>query len=106
VKSVEQELRGRGIYDLYYKKDGTLKEDAAQNYVMAKNGMDLMNQYKKMVSNESMSIARQEVLLETPTTPKVSGGSSAATPQTGIRQEVQDEINRLTGGLNKKKTYE
>lgn len=103
VTNIENQLKGKGIYDAFFKQDGTLREDAAQRYVMATDGVSLLASYKQAAENRSMSAARQEVLLETPTTPPLSGGQSETTgPE--VRPEVQKMIDDMKG-LNGSKTY-
>ena len=103
VTDVESKLNGRGIYDVFFNQDGTLREDAAHRFVMATDGISLMDQYQKAALNKANSSVRQEMLLQASTTPPPVAGA-AVSLEDGIRPEVQAELDAING-FGKGKTY-
>ena len=100
IKTIENQLKTpNSVIDLFYEKDGTLKEDAALAYAMAKDGYGLLNQYKKVIQNKTETKVNQDLLLRGSSTPTGSKGSQSANKE--VRPEVQAEVDRIMG-LGKK----
>jgi len=54
IKSIEDQLKTPGgIAELFFDKDGVLKEDAALAFAMAKDGYTLLDQYKKVIQKQT-----------------------------------------------------
>jgi hypothetical protein len=101
IKGIESQLKTpNSVIDLFYEKDGTLKEDAALAYAMAKDGYGLLNQYKKVIQNKTETKVNQDLLLRGSSTPTGSKGSQSANKE--IRPEVQGEIDRIMGLATKR----
>ena len=94
IKTIEKDLGNpRGIYNLFYNEDGTLKESAALSYAMAKDGYSLMDQYKKVIERMTETKVNQDLLLRGASTPSGSKGSNSHKEE--VRPEVQKEIERI-----------
>jgi hypothetical protein len=101
IKGIESQLKTpNSVIDLFYEKDGTLKEDAALAYAMAKDGYGLLNQYKKVIQNKTETKVNQDLLLRGSSTPTGSKGSQSANKE--VRPEVQAEIDSIMGLVKKR----
>ena len=106
VGSIKKELSINQVLSLFFNQDGTLKEDAAERYVMSRDGKGLMSQYKTIAEHQAENKERQEVLQRGADKPKESRGGSAGTPgQEAIRPEVTQHIDAILGGTAPKNTY-
>jgi len=103
VSQVQQGLTVQGLNDLYFNQDGTFKEDAALNYVMAKQGFDLMNQYKGIAMRRAETKERTKIIERTPDKPKPNTKAEAV--ENNIRPEVQQHLSGILDGTGKPKTY-
>lgn len=94
IKSIEKQLKTPGgIYEIFFDKDGVLKEDAALAFAMAKDGYNLLDQYKKLIQTKTETKVNQELLLRGSSTPTGSRGSQSAEKE--IRPEVQAKIDSI-----------
>lgn len=101
--SLRTELLGGGLQDLFLKEDGSFKEDALYRMMMAKDGPDIMEQMKGMLTNQIQTAERVEVLERTPAQPK-----SEPAPQGNqgeVREELRAHLDSLFSGLNESPAY-
>lgn len=104
VSSIESKIRNNEIMSLFYEKDGSLKQDAAHRFILAQDGNDLIEKYKKLYTVQAHNKATQEILDRSPSTPdKTQGGSS--TTKTEAKSPVQQGLDALEARFNKKSTF-
>jgi len=103
ITQVSNELSIQGLNELFFNPDGTFKEDAALNYTMAKQGYDLLEQYKGIAKHQSETKERQTILDRAPATPKAKTKQEEGSDAT--RPEVKQKLDELVSGMNPRKTY-
>lgn len=101
VDTLQNDFKSGGLNKLFYNEDGSVREDAMLNFAMAKQGMELLTQYKAIAENAAKTSERQEFLDRTPEEPvrKTSGEVKE------VRPEVQREMDDLMAGLEIKNTF-
>lgn len=92
VENVVKQLKDpNGIYSLFYEKDGSLKENAVLNFVMAKDGYDLHLQNQKMLERKIETKVNQDLLLRGNDTP--STGKGGVQHKAEVSKEVQQHLD-------------
>ena len=80
---------------LFSNPDGTVKDDAALRYALAKDGVEIFQQLQKVIQSQAETITNQELLARKSQTPPAGSGSSPANANSGIRPEVAEYIKNL-----------
>lgn len=80
---------------LFSNPDGTVKDDAALRYALAKDGVEIFQQLQKVIQSQAETITNQELLARKSQTPPAGSGSSPASANSGIRPEVAEYIKNL-----------
>ena len=102
VDSLVDRARSGGFHNLFFKEDGSLKEDALLKLSMAEDGFDLYQQMAKAISNKAVTAERQEILMRGAKSPQSRGTSS---PDNGVRPETQSYLNQLLGGVQQQTMF-
>lgn len=103
IKDIQVRLESGDINSLFYDKNGTYREDAAERLLLAMCGKDAIKSAMKVAARRAESKTNEELLSRGATKPKpeTKGGSAAQQ----VDPEVNKAIDALVGGLNKKTTY-
>lgn len=103
VGSIKQNMTIQKLGEIFLNPDGSFKESAALNMVMATEGYAMMEQYKQIAIRKTENKERQDVLERTPTTPKAK--KTAAETPGKISSEAQKRINQLSSGFVTEAVY-
>ena len=103
ITEIKNSLTPQGLTEIFFNKDGSIKEDAALKVAMAKNGYDLFNQYKGIAEHQAENKERQDILDRTPSTPKAKKSSEEVSKK--VRPEVAEYIKTMTSGLDGNSVY-
>lgn len=95
LSSINQDFLESKQKSLFSNPDGTVKDDAALKYALAKDGVEIFQQLQKVIQDQAQTIANQELLARKSQTPPAGGGSTPNNPNNGIRQEVIDYVKNL-----------
>jgi len=103
IKQVKNDLTIESLNELFLNPDGTWKESAALSLTMAKQGYDLLEQYKTIAKHQSQTKERQEILERTPA--KAKAKTSSEEKSGGISPEVQKQIDEIMKGTGSSNIY-
>lgn len=103
VAQAKANLNIESINELLFNADGTFKEDAALRLSFAKDGHDIIKQYKNIIQHQTETSERTEILERTPSTPKKNVKSGSTKQE--VRPEVKKTIDHLTQDLGRSNVY-
>ncbi len=95
LNKMKKSLTPEALTETFYNKDGSLKVDAAQKLMMANEGFNLYEQYKKIAENRAETKQVQEILERTSDTPRTT--KRATTQKDEVSPEVQKLIDDMKG---------
>lgn len=102
LADTEHTLSSGAIMSDFFNPDGTYKQNAAEMFMLAKHGKELIEQLMEIAQRRGESSANEEMVRRSPDKPKDKRGGK----ETPIRKEVAAEIeNFLPSGLVKKNTF-
>jgi hypothetical protein len=92
VKNIEKDLQSSdSIKNLFFDENGLMKESAAMAYVMAKDGLSLLDKYKRIIEKRVETEKNLEILNRGARSPKATSGKGGAS---GQGQEISAEAKR------------
>lgn len=102
LAQIEDVFTKSGIASVFYEQDGSLKSDAFVRLAMAKFGKDLVKQFEAIAMRKAETKVNQEMLERVPATPPEERGALASERSSGIRPEVQQMVDKIMSGSEKR----
>lgn len=98
VKSIESELqKPNSIRDLFFDENGIMKQEAALAYVMAKDGMSLLDRYKQIIEKRVETEKNLDMLSRGARAPRATSGTHIQGSGVEISPEVQKQLDFIRG---------
>ena len=104
LNTIDNEITKGGIMEMFYNPDGTLKKEAHQRYIMARDGFDTVNQFREALKREIASKERMSILERSSDTPRVDKTSSTTvSSEKELENRVKSAVDNIMPGMDENK---
>lgn len=102
LETIDEEIKSGVLNTVFYNNDGTLKPDAHQRYIMARDGFDYVQKQREALQRKIATAERENILARTTDTPMVTKtNSTVESPDQELDKRVKEEMSKMMPKIEK-----